>query len=75
MLEIRVERVGDYTRCRAVGDLDAYAVGQFRQAMARLVPTARLNLDLTEVRQMHSAGRVSVIGAVRRARESNREPT
>ena len=33
MLEINVEQHDDHTMCRPVGEIDAYTVGQFREAL------------------------------------------
>ena len=42
MLDIQVEDGGDYTVCRPVGELDAYTVGQFREALGELASSPRL---------------------------------
>ncbi len=36
MLDIQVEDADTYTVCRPVGELDAYTVGQFRDALGEL---------------------------------------
>ena len=36
MLEISVERHDDYVLCRPAGELDAYTVAQFREALTEL---------------------------------------
>jgi anti-sigma B factor antagonist len=75
VLEIHVEETREYTVCRPVGELDAYTVGQFREALAELVSTQRLLIDLSEVPFMDSAGLGALIGGIRRAREADGEVT
>ena len=70
MLEIHVERSDDYTVCRPAGELDAYTVSQFREALAELAGAPRLLIDLSEVPFMDSAGLGALIGGIRRAREA-----
>ena len=70
MLDIQVEDGGDYTVCRPVGELDAYTVGQFREALGELSSSPRLLIDLSSVPFMDSAGLGALIGGIRRARES-----
>ncbi len=69
MLEIEIDRTDDYTVCRPVGELDAYTVGQFREALSDLSDTRRLLIDLSGVPFLDSAGLGALIGGVRRARE------
>ncbi len=73
MLEIHVEDTGSYSLCRPVGDLDAYTVSQFREALAELATAPRLLIDLSEVPFMDSAGLGALIGGIRRAREADGE--
>lgn len=73
MLEINVDRLGDHTVCRPEGELDAYTVGQFREALRELSGEARLLIDLSGVPFLDSAGLGALIGGVRRARESGGE--
>jgi anti-sigma B factor antagonist len=73
MLEINVEDAGAYTICRPVGELDAYTVGEFREALAELANVPRLLIDLSEVPFMDSAGLGALIGGIRRAREADGE--
>ena len=54
MLEIVVEQTERYTLCRPVGELDAYTVGQFRDALAELASSPRLLIDLSAVPFMDS---------------------
>ena len=75
MLEIQVEQSTDYTVCRPVGELDAYTVNQFREALAGLASSPRLLIDLSEVPFMDSAGLGALIGGIRRAREAEGEVT
>jgi anti-sigma B factor antagonist len=70
MLEIHVEEPGHYTLCRPVGELDAYTVGEFREALSGLAASQRLLIDLSEVPFMDSAGLGALIGGIRRAREA-----
>lgn len=73
MLEITVDRSGDYTVCRPVGELDAFTVGQFREQLNELDTEHRLLIDLTGVPFLDSAGLGALIGGVRRAREAGGE--
>ena len=73
MLEIHVEDKGEYTLCRPVGELDAYTVGQFREALGDVSANPRLLIDLSEVPFMDSAGLGALIGGIRRAREAEGE--
>ena len=70
MLEIHVEETATYTLCRPMGELDAYTVGQFREALVELAATPRLLIDLSDVPFMDSAGLGALIGGIRRAREA-----
>ena len=69
VLEIETEDAGTYTLCRPVGELDAYTVSSFRDALTELATTERLVIDLSEVPFMDSAGLGALIGGIRRARE------
>src|SRR5215210_1325202 len=71
MLEIQVEKTEDHVVCRPVGELDAYTVTQFREALASFVGVKRLVIDLSGVPFMDSAGLGALIGGIRRARESD----
>ena len=73
MLEIQVDETDAVTVCRPVGELDAYTVGQFREALAELAVARRLLIDLSEVPFMDSAGLGALIGGIRRAREAGGE--
>lgn len=73
MLEIEVQDEGDYTLCRPVGELDAYTVGQFREALTGLSTASRVVIDLSAVPFMDSAGLGALIGGIRRTRENNGE--
>jgi anti-sigma B factor antagonist len=70
VLEIEVEEADGYTLCRPVGELDAYTVAQFREALGGLASTPRLLIDLSSVPFMDSAGLGALIGGIRRAREA-----
>jgi anti-sigma B factor antagonist len=70
VLRIEQEQTGDgYTICRPVGELDAFTVSQFRQALAELVNGPRLVIDMSGVPFVDSAGLGALIGGIRRARE------
>jgi anti-sigma B factor antagonist len=75
VLEIIVEQTERYTLCRPVGELDAYTVGQFRDALAELASSPRLLIDLSSVPFMDSSGLGALIGGIRRARESDGDVT
>jgi anti-sigma B factor antagonist len=61
--------------CRPVGELDAYTVGSFREALAELSSARRLLIDLSDVPFMDSSGLGALIGGIRRAREADGEVT
>jgi len=72
MLEIKVESSdeGDgYHVCRLSGEVDAYTVGDFREALAGIDDVRWLIIDLSEVPFMDSAGLGALIGAIRRVRD------
>ena len=70
MLSIEQELTGDgYTICRPVGELDAFTVSQFRQALAEIASSSRLVIDMSGVPFVDSAGLGALIGGIRRARE------
>jgi anti-sigma B factor antagonist len=69
VLEIQVEPAEGYTVCRPIGELDAFTVSQFRQALAELASTPRLLIDMSGVPFVDSAGLGALIGGIRRARE------
>jgi len=70
VLDIEVEQATGYTLCRPKGELDAYTVGQFREALVELAAKPRLLIDLSDVPFMDSAGLGALIGGIRRAREA-----
>jgi anti-sigma B factor antagonist len=69
VLEIQVEPTDAYTICRPVGELDAFTVSQFRQALSELASVPRLLIDLSGVPFVDSAGLGALIGGIRRVRE------
>ncbi|MDP6493300.1 MAG: STAS domain-containing protein [Acidimicrobiales bacterium] len=71
MLEITVEPGEGYVLCRPVGELDAYTVAQFREALTDLADQRYVLIDLSEVPFMDSAGLGALIGGIRRAREND----
>lgn len=71
MLEIEIKKDGGYTLCRPVGELDAYTVGTFREALTEVAEEKKLVIDLSEVPFMDSAGLGALIGGIRRTREND----
>ncbi len=71
MLEITVERNEGYVLCRPSGELDAYTVAQFREALTELADERFVLVDLSHVPFMDSAGLGALIGGIRRAREND----
>jgi anti-sigma B factor antagonist len=70
VLNIEQEHTADgYTICRPVGELDAFTVSQFRQALAEIAAKPRLVIDMSGVPFVDSAGLGALIGGIRRARE------
>lgn len=70
MLDIQIDKAdGGSTICRPVGELDAFTVSQFRQALADLVGRKRLVIDMSMVPFVDSAGLGALIGGIRRVRE------
>lgn len=69
VLEIQVDAADGYTVCRPVGELDAFTVSQFRQALSELASSPRLLIDLSGVPFVDSAGLGALIGGIRRVRE------
>ena len=73
MLEIEVDHRETHTVCRPVGELDAYTVASFRDALGLLADSPRVVIDLSDVPFMDSAGLGALIGGIRRAREHGGE--
>ena len=71
MLEIHIEETDTYTLCRPSGELDAYTVGTFREALSRLAGKTHLLIDLSEVPLHGFGGLGALIGGIRRAREAD----
>jgi anti-sigma B factor antagonist len=69
VLNIQLDEGDDYTVCRPVGELDAYTVGQFREALGELASKPKLLIDMSDVPFVDSAGLGALIGGIRRARE------
>lgn len=73
MLDIEVQEAANYTLFRPIGELDAYTVSQFREALAGLTAGQPILIDLSQVPFMDSAGLGALIGGIRRAREADGE--
>ena len=70
MLNIHQEETPDgFMICRPVGELDAFTVSQFRQALAELASSKRLIIDMSGIPFVDSAGLGALIGGIRRTRE------
>lgn len=70
MLDITQDQTTEgYTICRPVGELDAFTVSKFRQALAEMATSHRLLIDMSGVPFVDSAGLGALIGGIRRARE------
>jgi anti-sigma B factor antagonist len=69
VLEIETNESDGYALCRPVGELDAYTVAAFRDALGELATKPRVVIDLSDVPFMDSAGLGALIGGIRRARE------
>lgn len=74
MLEIKVESSDEgegYHLCQLTGEVDAYTVGEFREALAGIDGVRWLIIDLSAVPFMDSAGLGALIGGIRRVREGD----
>ncbi len=69
MLDIEVHEGDGHTVCRPIGELDAFTVSQFRQALSELAGNHRLLIDMSRVPFVDSAGLGALIGGIRRTRE------
>jgi anti-sigma B factor antagonist len=69
VLHIELDEGDGYTICRPVGELDAYTVNKFREALGELANKPKLLIDMSEVPFVDSAGLGALIGGIRRARE------
>jgi anti-sigma B factor antagonist len=70
VLDIQLDQTPQgHTICRPVGELDAFTVSQFRQALAELASSPRLVIDMSGVPFVDSAGLGALIGGIRRTRE------
>lgn len=72
-VEIQIEQTPEYTLCRPSGELDAYTVGEFREALGAVADVEALLIDLSDVPFMDSAGLGALIGGIRRTREGGGE--
>jgi anti-anti-sigma factor len=69
MFSIRVDEQADgHVICRPMGELDIYAVYQFRQALADLPLGSRVLIDMSDVSFVDASGLGALVGGVRRAR-------
>lgn len=75
MLDIHTTEHDTHVALRPVGELDAYTVPSFREALAGRTGTTRLLIDLSDVPFMDSAGLGALIGGIRRIREAGGEVT
>ncbi len=73
MLEIAIEETNDYVVCRPAGDLDAYTVAAFREALTELSERPSVVIDLSAVPFMDSAGLGALIGGIRKTRENENQ--
>lgn len=71
--EVEVEEFETHTVLGPRGDIDAYSVGQFREALSAQCECSRLLIDLSEVKFMDSAGLGALIGGIRRNRDNEGE--
>ena len=71
--EVDSEDFETHSVLRPRGDIDAYSVGQFREALSGLAEVPRLLIDLSEVPFMDSAGLGALIGGIRRNRDHDGE--
>ena len=55
MLEINIEGNTDFSMCRPSGEIDAYTVDEFRDALSSLATVSKLLIDLSDVPFMDSA--------------------
>ena len=70
MLEVQKEIIKGNTICRPIGEIDAYTVADFREALSELVEEKTLIIELSGVPFMDSAGLGALIGGIRRVREN-----
>lgn len=67
---VEIEEFDTHTVIRPKGDIDAYSVGQFREALSSLAEVKNLLIDLSNVPFMDSAGLGALIGGIRRNRDN-----
>ena len=72
-MDIVIEESPDYTLCRPIGELDAYTVDEFRNALGGVADVDALLIDLSDVPFLDSAGLGALIGGIRRTREGGGE--
>ncbi len=47
MLDVRIEGDNEFSICRPIGEIDAYTVDDFRQALSSLATVSKLLVDLS----------------------------
>jgi anti-sigma B factor antagonist len=70
VLEMRQRLTAEgYVVCSPVGEVEAYTVASFRDALAELATSDRLVIDMSFVTFVDSAGLGALIGGIRRTRD------
>ncbi|HVA74802.1 MAG TPA: STAS domain-containing protein [Acidimicrobiales bacterium] len=63
------DTAGGHTVCHPRGDLDAFTVVRFRQAIAEVPSASVVIIDLSDVPFIDSAGLGALVGGIRRIRD------
>lgn len=69
MLTLTQQHLTDIVVCRAVGELDAFNVTNFHQALADVSRSRRLIVDLSGITFIDASGLGALVGGVRRVRD------